>query len=150
MSQSSAANDIRSEQTDQATSDSINLPDYIYQPLLPGEDTRVVRLLPSSDVESDIVCKIEHIGIGDDTNSPTVPYEALSYVCGPDHPAQLVRTVEGTKLSIRPHLLDALRLLRSSTAEIMIWVDQISVDQQNYKEREIQVRNFGRIFKRVR
>lgn len=149
MSQSSAKDNVLGEQTDKASSDLTSLPDYIYQPLLPGEDTRVVRILPSTNVEDDIICKIEHIAIGDDTNQATVPYEALSYVCGPDHPPQLVQMVDGTKLSVRPNLLDALKLLRSSTEERVIWVDQISIHQRNPDELARQVRNFGRIFHRA-
>ncbi|KAK5465296.1 hypothetical protein LTS15_001859 [Exophiala xenobiotica] len=149
MSQSNVTNEVWGQQADKVRSDLTNLPDYHYQPLLPGEDTRVVRLLPSTNVDDDIVCKIEHIAVGDNINPANIPYEALSYVCGPDHPPRLVKTVDGTKLSIRPNLLDALRLLRSSTDERIIWVDQISIHQQNLEERAMQVRNFGRIFNRA-
>ncbi|KAJ9609923.1 hypothetical protein H2200_006252 [Cladophialophora chaetospira] len=126
-----------------------DLPDYSYQTLLPHDDTRVIRLLPSQNAEDDVVLKIEHVGIGDEAHAPTIPYKALSYVCGDDDPPRFVQISNGTKLRVRPNLLDALRLLRSTTEESVFWVDQVSVHQQNLEERAIQVRNFGRIFGRA-
>lgn len=149
MSHSSETGEFRGEQTETARLDLANLPDYYYRALGPGEDTRVIRLLSSANVDDDIVCQVEHIAIGNDMNPATIPYKALSYRCGPDEPNRLIQTIDGTKLSVRPYLLDALKLLRSPIEESVLWVDQISIDQKNLEERALQVRKFGRIFSRA-
>jgi hypothetical protein len=126
-----------------------SLPDYTYLPLKPGEDTRTVTLLPSADVNDDIVCDIQNVSTNGIASVPTVSYEALSYVCGPDDPSRLIRCPNGTKLSIRPNLYDALKGLRLSNERRIIWIDQISINQRDLPERENQVRNFGVIFSRA-
>jgi hypothetical protein len=126
-----------------------SLPDYTYLPLKHGEDTRTVTLLPSVDANCDIVCEIKNISTGSTASAPTESYEALSYVCGDDEPSRLIKCSNGTKLSIRPNLYDALKGLRLSNEHRTIWIDQISINQLDLPEREDQVRNFGVIFSRA-
>jgi hypothetical protein len=140
---------VEPQQADEVRKTLESLPDYKYSPLNPGEDTRVIKLLPSTNVHDDIVCEIKHISIGAGTIQPSEPYAALSYVCGPDEPSRFIRCTNGTKLSIRPYLFDAIKGQGLSNETRTFWIDQISINQQDIPEREKQVGNFGPIFSRA-
>ena len=72
-------------------------------------------------------------------------YEALSYEWGsPD--VSVLGYMDGKPTNIRQNLWDALRHLRSPSAERVLWIDAICIDQNNIEERSHQVRLMGDIY----
>ena len=115
--------------------------------LLPGSDEDDIRIelrvtnLPSrKDVKDDV---------HDDTGDGIPVYEALSYAWGSEaNPASIV-VVEGEReytLAVTQNLAEALRHLRYDERPRTLWIDAISVDQQNFEERGLQVRRMPDIY----
>lgn len=103
-----------------------------YQALQPHE-FRLLELLPAATLKADISCRLQHQRIG---SAP--PYEALSYTWG-DGESTCRIAVDGLRFWVRRNLLDALRRLRQSRTERIIWIDAICIDQDNTKEKNVQV-----------
>lgn len=121
-------------------------PDYTYLPLQPGEATRIVEIQTLPDRDEVVVSKVQHISLNDGSQDSVPPYEALSYRCGPDKPPRFIRCINGTTLSVRPYLFDAIKGLGPFTEPRVLWIDQVSVNQNDNDERAKQVRNFDKIF----
>lgn len=74
------------------------------------------------------------------------PYEALSYCWGDDRPTTEI-WIDGTALPIRPNLAAALHSLRLQDGVRRLWIDAISINQSDIKERSRQVRYMRSIYK---
>ncbi|KAH7070729.1 heterokaryon incompatibility protein-domain-containing protein [Paraphoma chrysanthemicola] len=76
-------------------------------------------------------------------------FEALSYTWGERQPEIELQSINIEKVSmkVRPNLLDALKHVRTSDAPGVLWIDAISINQQDLLERSQQVRRMGDIFK---
>lgn len=75
-------------------------------------------------------------------------YSALSYTWGPASPKYRI-TVDGKYLDVRENLFHFLREFRQEPGRPeWLWIDQISIDQTNVKERNHQVRFMSRIYSR--
>lgn len=73
-------------------------------------------------------------------------YSALSYTWGPAKPTYRI-TVDGRWLDIRKNLFHFLKEFRQEPGRPeWLWIDQISIDQTNVKERNHQVRFMSRIY----
>ena len=84
------------------------------------------------------------------TESSQVPYEALSYAWGSDAVTSVIEIHIGDHVSqmpITPGLEIALKYLRSSQNERIIWVDQICINQTNTTEKSAQVVRMGQIYR---
>jgi hypothetical protein len=77
----------------------------------------------------------------------TPRFAALSYVWGCASPNDPTLQVDGFELRVRQSLAHALDTILSDVATIMLWIDQICIDQENDLEREHQVKLMWRIFK---
>ncbi|OHE96825.1 hypothetical protein CORC01_07792 [Colletotrichum orchidophilum] len=75
-----------------------------------------------------------------------LPYEALSY-CWGDTGIRNMITVDGKALFITDNLLGALKNLRRTEVDRILWVDAISIDQSNVKERGHQVGWMGEVYR---
>ncbi|QDS71670.1 hypothetical protein FKW77_007956 [Venturia effusa] len=84
-------------------------------------------------------------------------FEALSYTWGPPEPAESIIILPGTSdqkhsptpgrtLTIGPSLAGALRGLRRPTESRSMWIDAISINQQDITERSKQVPRMGDIY----
>lgn len=113
---------------------------YEYDELLPGQ-SRVVEFLPSSD--RTIRCRIIKVSI--DANDG-VPYDALSYTWGGQEKTESIN-IEGRILPITWNLSVALRNLRDHHKRL--WIDAICINQNDFKERELQVREMAKIYQRA-
>lgn len=75
------------------------------------------------------------------------PYEALSYAWGGAKPPFLESgIIEGSILPISSALSTALRHLRKSSEERLLWIDAICINQNDEKERSAQVNFMGEIY----
>lgn len=75
------------------------------------------------------------------------PYKALSYVWGDSSVTEELQC-NGKSFMITTNLSLALHQLASS-ADMVLWIDQLCIDQKNVAERSQQVNMMGRIFSRA-
>jgi hypothetical protein len=114
-----------------------------YTPL-PESDTplvRLVRLLPGKDLDP--------IKVLFDTSKLDVEYEALSY-CWGDASLRTPIACNGYRLEVTQNLESALRDLRHFDTTRVLWIDAISINQDDLTEREQQVGVMGEIFRSAR
>ena len=103
-----------------------------------------VFVLQPGPYEAPISIEIQTISLA----TPEEPYQALSYTWGDHSSLKKVFTSNGGHISITPNLYDALSHLRLYYAgrRMVIWADQICIDQSNIQEREEQVKLMGKIY----
>jgi hypothetical protein len=77
-----------------------------------------------------------------------LPYEALSYTWGPMVGHHSI-TVNGQKMSVTANLYLALKSLRHSNSDRILWIDAVCIDQRNVKERNHQVAQMSWIYKQA-
>jgi hypothetical protein len=78
-----------------------------------------------------------------------IPYEALSYTWGFQEFTDGIE-VNGQVLGITSNLYLALQHLRFPNQDRILWVDAVSIDQGNLKERGHQVQQMGHIYQQAR
>ncbi|KAH7136288.1 heterokaryon incompatibility protein-domain-containing protein [Dactylonectria macrodidyma] len=76
----------------------------------------------------------------------TPEYSALSYVWGGASPSDPMLQVNCSQLKIRRSLFQALEQILSHVTTMVLWIDQICIDQENDVEREQQVKLMSGIF----
>jgi hypothetical protein len=107
---------------------------YAYRPLDPGRrEFRLVKLKPSTQLSSPVCCELVETQLD---NHP--PYEAISYVWG-DPKVKAPVHVEDAVLHVTVNLECALRYFRWEHEVRWLWVDAISINQEDINERS-QVR----------
>ncbi|PQE16336.1 Heterokaryon incompatibility protein [Rutstroemia sp. NJR-2017a WRK4] len=104
------------------------------------DEIRILHLLPSIDVDSEIQCTL--------TREKAEPrtYVALSYVWGDPTPAQPI-LLNGTTAYVTPNLSAALRQFRQSRRVLRLWVDALCINQNDHVEKSAVVRRMGEIYK---
>lgn len=143
---------------DRTTSKQIEGKPYVYNFLERPTQIRLLRLLGES--KESLKCSIDNCQAwsndvshqGDITNS--VPFVALSYTWGEQTKVSTMFVVDdlgeelGT-IQLTKSLNDALCDLRDSpeVLENVFWIDQISINQSDMKERGQQVGLMGKIYK---
>jgi hypothetical protein len=108
-----------------------------------GQEIRLVVLFPGQELE-DITCNIIHVNLLD---QPV--YEAVSYTWATAHgDASLSRHIycHGRKIAITANCELVLRCLRRKGHNRSIWIDAISIDQENTMERNHQVKLMATIY----
>ena len=103
----------------------------------PGDQ---LQLPVSDDFSRPIRCSILTTSID---NPP--PYHALSYCWGEGKPSHSV-DIDGAVLSITASLDSALRHLRHKEETVMLWIDQICINQGDNHEKSEQVKMMPRIY----
>ncbi|RDK38510.1 HET-domain-containing protein [Aspergillus phoenicis ATCC 13157] len=100
---------------------------YSSLPLEPNT-TRMIRLLPNRDKSAPIQCELFNYNIS--RLGEEHLYEALSYVWGsPDRSRSII--LDGCRFLITESLHTALLRLRDRQLERILWVDAISIKQDN-------------------
>ncbi len=120
-------------------------PKSIYTPLASNE-VRLVLLHKVTD--GDKTVKVDLITV---TWSPSLEYEALSYVWGdPAIRKDILVSVEGSApyqpVPVTVNLHAALSHLRHEDRDRVLWIDALCIDQTNVAEKEQQVRKMGEIY----
>ena len=111
----------------------------LYEPLPNPQSIRLLSLKPGNFYD-DIRSNLRVVSLDD---RPT--YEALSYVVGDTSLKTPITCNEGS-IDVTKNLQAALVHLRSSTAERVLWIDQICINQNDIEERNQQVSRMGQIF----
>jgi len=116
---------------------------FEYKPIdLDGPSFRLVRLFKGDD-RSEIRCEL--FDAWADSNI-LIPYEALSYAWGSLHKTITIE-VNGCTLAVTSNLFSALLHLRDREQDRILWIDAISIDQQNKEERGHQVKYMAEIYR---
>jgi hypothetical protein len=113
---------------------------FEYQPLnYSNNETRLIHLAPGQDVDP-IRCKLVHVSLND---QPT--YHALSYCWGSDAEKQKI-LLETSEFVVTKNLFEAMRALRSSTEDLVVWIDAICINQKDVLDRNEQVKRMRYIY----
>lgn len=114
----------------------------LYVPLKQDHKTvRLLRILPSS---LGIYCQLFVASLEQYRGR----FDAVSYVWGHDEPSHEI-TVNGHSVLVRRnlwHLLNAWKRMRRGKRTVL-WIDALSIDQQNPSERNHQVALMGNIYR---
>ncbi|KAJ9604279.1 hypothetical protein H2200_011113 [Cladophialophora chaetospira] len=109
---------------------------------------RLVRLL-GGPVTDAISINLFQVELEDSTD-----YEALSYVVGYQLPSTHLSLRLGSgeiaKVPITHNLENILKTLRYPDKDRILWVDALSIAQQDAEEKAAQIQNMGRIFETAR
>lgn len=121
---------------------------YAYSALERPHSFRLLRLMPNPDESAYIHCTIEHFDRGSDY---CPPYTALSYAWGDaktTFPILLNAPLSGlqTFAFVTENLREALSYLRRARAYILLWVDALSINQEDPRERGHQVSQMRAIY----
>lgn len=108
----------------------------------PDHEKRVIDIQPASGKE-EIRC---HVSPQSLTSHPSGDYEALSYVWGDWENHGTISLNGIPDFPVTRNLLRALRRVRTRDRPRRVWIDQISINQQEKAERKRQVKQIGRIF----
>ncbi|KAI3322975.1 hypothetical protein HD806DRAFT_94651 [Xylariaceae sp. AK1471] len=114
---------------------------YRYQELKHRE-IRVLQLLPGKSDEP-VNVSIRHISIDD-----LETFWAISYAWGKPmkNIAPTYLYTPAGKILITLSLDSALRALRDKGVDVLLWADAISINQDNLREKALQIRLMGKIF----
>jgi len=120
-----------------------------YQPLL-FDTIRLLRLFPSQDEKTPIRCQLFHHSLLGSSRRAH-PYDALSYVWGNPDSTKSIHVTRNDSTSeydllVTDNLHGALTRLRYETIERILWIDAVSIDQNNDKEKEHQIQIMSRIY----
>ncbi|KAF2266498.1 HET-domain-containing protein [Lojkania enalia] len=114
------------------------------QPRSKPNRIRLVRLIPSEDETATIHCELFDYSIRDFPNK-THLYEALSYVWG--HQDEVLPIyVNGRLSNVRKNLHAALRRLRNHCMERILWIDALSINQEDTREKEMHIQFMANIY----
>ena len=121
---------------------------YKYRPLDPeAHQIRLLQIQKSSDESLPITVSLRHVSLDDEQH-----FNALSYTWGDETPTMQVAIHDGETLgfvSVRRNLFEFLKEARQSNeawSSEWIWIDQISIKQENSKERCHQVGQMRKIY----
>ena len=120
---------------------------YEYQPLHYelGKEVRLVTL-QSGEFDDDLYCEISHKNLEDNPH-----YQAVSYTwadqSGDASFTKAVLCRNGGQIPITESCDGALRRIRLRGLKRVLWIDMLSIDQQNIQERNHQVSLMKEIYK---
>jgi hypothetical protein len=126
----------------------ITMSQYRYSPLSLGRDSiRLLRLLPHEDEKADIQCELFEYPLPNSCKR-THLYEPLSYVWG-NPEEKLPIFLHKHRFDVTVNLYAALSRLRNHSAERILWIDAICIDQANQKEKEQQIQSMAKVYGRA-
>jgi len=115
---------------------------FVYRSLQAPADFRLVKLLPKKKKKTyQLKCEIIHTSL---LNPPK--YAAISYAWGDGFDKKTI-TLEGDDdFVVNASLHDALMAVRKSSRPILVWIDGLSINQEDEKERAAQVQLMDQIY----
>jgi hypothetical protein len=116
-----------------------------YEPLdCQSRDIRILELLPEPHpVDNRIQCRLAI------TSLESEPfYEALSYTWGEPDDFGFKVWLNGVLVPVRQNLLCAIRVLRAEDRR-RLWIDALSIDQEDHREKGHQVQLMGAIYRQA-
>ncbi|KLU82782.1 hypothetical protein MAPG_01850 [Magnaporthiopsis poae ATCC 64411] len=115
-----------------------------YDGRLPEGSVRLLRLLPHQEENARIECQLIAFPLLDRGSSH--PYEALSYVWGSEENKRPIYIGGKDELRVTANLHAALRHLRHSFVERILWVDAVCINQDDNGEKGQQVQFMSKIY----
>ncbi|KAK0112408.1 hypothetical protein ONS96_001652 [Cadophora gregata f. sp. sojae] len=114
---------------------------YIYSPLNPTtQEIRLITLQSNASLTAPVILTLSTESL---YNKPS--YEATSYVWG-DPAITAPITLDGVSVDVTTNLETALRYFRLESEERVLWADAICINQQDNKEKSVQVGFMGEIY----
>lgn len=114
---------------------------FRYQPLTRSDEIRLVKIFPVSGISA-VKCELQSAILGSEAPN----YDALSY-CWGDATDKTWVSCNGQRLALTKNLLNAIRRFRRKSEIVTLWIDQISINQEDLEERNSQVQLMGKIYK---
>ncbi|OAF99701.1 HET-domain-containing protein, partial [Paraphaeosphaeria sporulosa] len=103
---------------------------------------RLIKLLPGSP-ESPIACTLHELEL-----EKPGEFTALSYTWGKPDPTFEI-TLNGRQIQVRENLCSFLKQARELGRSELLWIDVISINQDNIEERNHQVALMGQVYRRA-
>jgi hypothetical protein len=129
---------------------------YQYEPL-PERNVRLLRLLPpqSADPRESIECEVLSTPL-----EGARTFSALSYAWGTQEQEKTLKVTSAIRLSLEKrrgigtipitiNLLTALKYLRHKTSPVLLWADQVCINQNDVQERNAQVHMMRDIYEKA-
>jgi hypothetical protein len=114
---------------------------YIYSPFSRDLwEIRLLKILPGSR-DSEVKCEAMHVSL-----NLHPPYEALSYAWQNEDIAVPI-ILNACPFLVKPNLKAALRELRGTSSDKLLWVDAICINQSDHEEKSFQVAQMKDIYK---
>ncbi|KPI35740.1 uncharacterized protein AB675_1296 [Cyphellophora attinorum] len=113
----------------------------LYQALKEDDSIRLLTLLPGSR-GSPISCRLEEVRL-----SSKPEYMALSYTWGEPVLTNTI-SINGVSKGVRHNLYTALQYLRDTAQAQMLWIDALTINQDNIPERNQQVKLMNQIYEK--
>ena len=108
----------------------------------PAREIRLLKLRPCCDFSAPIHGDLDIVPLGQSEGQ----YNALSYAWGdPLETAPI--TLNGRPHQVTVNLQSALRHLRRDSDVVVLWVDAVCINQDDYAEKNSQVGQMGRIYR---
>lgn len=122
---------------------------FVYLPLIRQDSFRLLVLLPGTG-DNEIQCQIDEYTFEQpilaSNNTPSVPtYTALSYTWGTSNKEACIR-INWKHFFVTDNLFSALKALRRTSTQVILWVDAICINQADVKEKQRQVLQMRRIY----
>lgn len=118
---------------------------YSTCPLLHPDSIRLVVLHPAPHPQNDVYCELLSISLSFIPEDEALSYTALSYVWGDPMISRSI-FITGQALNIGANLFSALQNLRRQDRPIRLWVDALSINQNDPNERSQQVQQMRTIY----
>ncbi|KAF2262434.1 hypothetical protein CC78DRAFT_618494 [Lojkania enalia] len=122
----------------------LDLPEFSYIALEPGQ----IRLLYVEFVSDEPVWTLKTVQLLGNEAEGGVEFEALSYAWG-----ELFHTFpfvcSGGILRIHRNLNEALPYLARRSSSLPLWIDALSINQQDEEEKLVQIRMMNKIYRRA-
>lgn len=121
-----------------------NIEEFQYEALQPSEPSiRVVQILPGKSDDDIVQCSLREVPL-------QKTHTCLSYVCGDPSAERKIILVNGKQFSVLPNLWAFLHQARELGIEESLWIDAISINQNNIPERNRQVRQMSDIYQHAK
>jgi Heterokaryon incompatibility protein (HET) len=126
---------------------------YNHSKLCEGEFR--VMTLARGEPQDPLKCQLDHVNLQSNPLPSGYPqrlinlvstYNALSYEWG-DNATTAYLECDGLQIKITESLSTCLKCLRTKDADLVLWVDQICINQGDLQERSSQVRIMGDIYR---
>lgn len=124
-------------------SQSVQVDQYIYKPLILVKDFRLITILPGSN-DDPIVCKLSLASLSD-----LPDYYAISYTWADEEGKQENDSsilLDGYRFPVTSNCLAALRQVRKYDTSKAIWIDSVCIDQHKDLEKNHQVHIMPQIY----
>ncbi|KAK1637842.1 heterokaryon incompatibility protein-domain-containing protein [Colletotrichum phormii] len=127
-------------------------PSSLYRPILDPFEIRVLEILPGTGADK-LRGRLRHcslelkasFALAVDGSATPMVYTALSYTWGPNVFDEMIEC-EGHVKNITKSLAVALRAFRQEDRSVVMWIDQICINQDDNEEKAQQIPLMSRIY----